>query len=130
MEINPTIIFNIVVVAIIVVIFCVLWRRQQATDPDGELDVFGYGQLLMQAEMTARIIVRGIQEAWRTGELADDEREVDAIEKLVELYPQINEDDARRIVKSAVYLLRQSAGKQLDKVMEQVPNVVLVEQGG
>jgi hypothetical protein len=77
----------------------------------------------------ASIIVRGVQEAWRTGELADDEREEDAIEKLVELYPELDEDDLRRIVKSAVYLLRLSAGKQVDRVMEHVPEPQLSSTG-
>jgi hypothetical protein len=85
------------------------------------MDIFTYGQIFQQAELTARIIVRGVQEAWRTGELDDDEREPDAIDQLTEMYPELDEEDLRRIVKSAVYLLRLGAGKQVDRVMEQIP---------
>lgn len=121
MDISPVAIFNVIVGILIAIIAYVLYRRHQAADADGEIDIFTYGQLFLQAEQTARIIVRDVQEAWRTGELEDDEREVDAIEKLVELYPMLSEDDLRSAVKSAVYLLRQSAGKQLDRVMEKIP---------
>ena len=117
---NPTVIFNTVIVLLVLVIAYLLLRRSQAADPDEELDIFAYGQLILQAEQTARIIVRGVQEAWRTGELEDDEREEDAIDQLAELYPELDEEMLRRIVKSAVYLLRQAAGKQVDRVMEPV----------
>lgn len=122
MDINPTIIFNTVVILIVIAVFYVLIRRHQANDPDGEMTVFEYSHLIMQAEQTARIIVRGVQEAWRTGELEDDEREGDAIDQLAEMYPELNEETLRRIVKSAVYLLRLGAGKQVDRIMEQAPN--------
>lgn len=118
---NPTVIFNTVIVLLVLVIAYLLLRRSWAAHPDEELDIFEYGQLILQAEQTARIIVRGVQEAWRTGELEGDEREEDAIDQLAELYPELDEAMLRRIVKSAVYLLRQAAGKQVDRVMEQIP---------
>lgn len=118
---NPTVIFNAIIVVLILGVFYFLLRRSWTADPDAEMDIFEYGQLILQAEQTARIIVRGVQEAWRTGELDDDEREEDAIDQLADLYPQLDEVMLRRIVKSAVYLLRKSAGKQVDRVMEQIP---------
>lgn len=118
MDINPTFIFNIVVGLVIVGIFIAIVLRSKPTE---ETNIFEYGQLLLQAHESAKIIVQGIQEAWRTGEIADDERETDAIEELAMLFPQLNEDELRRIVKSAVYLLRQAAGKEVDKIMEQLP---------
>lgn len=118
MDINPTFIFNVVVGLVIVGIFIALVVRSKPTE---ETNIFEYGQLLLQAHESAKIIVQGIQEAWRTGEIADDERETDAIEELAMLFPQLNEDDLRRIVKSAVYLLRQAAGKEVNKIMDQLP---------
>lgn len=118
---NPTIIFNTIVVVLVLGIFYLLLRRSWAAHPNEEMDIFAYGQLIFQAEQTARIIVRGVQEAWRTGELEDDEREEDAIDQLAELYPELDEVVLRRIVKSAVYLLRQAAGKPVDRVIEQIP---------
>lgn len=114
-------IFTLVVLLLIAVIAYFLFRRHEAQDPGSELNVWEYGQIFQQAELTARIIVRGVQEAWRTGELGDDEREPDAIDQLAAMYPELDEEDLRRIVKSAVYLLRLGAGKQVDRVMEQIP---------
>lgn len=122
MDISPVTIFNVIVGIIIAIISYALYRRMNATDPDGEIDIFTYGQIVLQAEQTARIIVRGVQEAWRTGELEDDEREDDAIDQLTEMYPVLDEETVRRIVKSAVYLLRLGAGKHVDRVMEQIPD--------
>lgn len=122
MDISPVAIYNVIVGIIIALIGYVLYRRMKSNDPDGEMTVFEYSHLIMQAEQTARIIVRGVQEAWRTGELEDDQREDDAIDQLAEMYPELDEDVLRRIVKSAVYLLRLGAGKHVDRVMEQVPD--------
>lgn len=117
MSINPTVVFSVLAALVIIALFYVLLRRMQAADPEGELDVFDYGSLLVQAYEAAKVIVQGVQEAWRTGEIEDDEREEDAVEKMVELFPQLDEDVLRRLVKSAVYWLRQTAGKELDKVL-------------
>lgn len=114
---NPTVVFSVLAALVIIALFYVLLRRMQAADPEGELDVFDYGSLLVQAYEAAKVIVQGVQEAWRTGEIEDDEREEDAVEKMVELFPQLDEDVLRRLVKSAVYWLRQTAGKELDKVL-------------
>lgn len=118
---DTQIIFNTIVILIVLAIFYVLLRRSRKTNPDEEMTVFEYSHLILQAEQTARIIVRGVQEAWRTGDLEDDEREDDAIDQLAEMYPELDEEVLRRIVKSAVYLLRLGAGKQVDRVMEQTP---------
>lgn len=115
-------IFSIFFILIIAAIGFFLVRGRQASDPDGELSIFEYGQLLLQADQTACIIVRGIQEEWRTGDLTDEQRTPLAIKQLKEIYPQIDEAELTRIVKSAVYLLRLGAGKQVDKVMEYVPD--------
>jgi len=117
---TANILFSIFFVLLIGGLFYALFRREKETDT---LTIFDYGQLLLQAHEAAKIVVQGIQEAWRTGEIADDERETDAIEKMIELYPQLDEDEIRRIVKSAVYLLRKAAGKQVDRVMEHVPDM-------
>ena len=106
---------------IIAFIAYALYRRMKANSPDEEMTVFEYSHLILQAEQTARIIVRGVQEEWRTGNLEDDEREDDAFDQLAEMYPELDEEVLRRIVKSAVYLLRLGAGKQVDRVMEQTP---------
>jgi hypothetical protein len=119
MDISPVAIFNIVVGLIIGIVGYALYRHHKTEGE--EMTVLEYGQIFQQAEQTARIIVRGVQEAWRTGELEDDEREQDAIDQLAELYPQLNEEELRRIVKSAVYLLRLGAGKQVDRVMDLIP---------
>ena len=121
MDIDPTLVFNAIFVVLVLGIAYVLVRRLQTTDADAS--AVQYADLFVQAERTARIIVRGVQEAWRTGELEDDEREDDAIDQLAQLYPQLDEIELRRIVKSAVYLLRLGAGKQVDRIMENVPEV-------
>lgn len=115
-------IFSIIFILIIAAIGFFLVRGRQASDPDGELDIFEYGQLLLQADQTARIIVRGVQEEWRNGTIEDDQRTHEAVTQLKELYPQIDDKELIRIVKSAVYLLRLGAGKQVDRVMESVPD--------
>lgn len=117
MDINPTVIFNAVVLLVVLGLMFLLVRRSQAADPNRQLSIFEYGQLLIQAFETAKIIVQGVQEAWRTGEIEDDEREEDAVEKMVDLFPQLNEDDLRRSVKAAVYWMRQVAGKELGKML-------------
>lgn len=120
----PNILFSIFFLLLVGGVTYALFKRgEPSNEPSVEPNIFAYGGLLIQAHETAKIVVQGIQEAWRTGEIADDEREDDAVEKMVELYPQLKEDDLRRMVKSAVYLLRWGAGKQIDKIMEQVPEV-------
>lgn len=120
MDINPNVLFSIFFMLLVgSILTALIWRRKQGDTE--EITIFEYGQILLQAHEAAKIVVQGIQEAWRTGEIADDERETDAIEKMIELYPQLDEDEIRRIVKSAVYLLRKAAGKQVDRVMEQIP---------
>jgi hypothetical protein len=127
MDITPNTLFSIFFVLLIGGLFYALLRRHNFGDSDG-LTIFEHGQLLLQAHETAKIVVQGIQEAWRTGQIADDEREQDAVEKMVELYPQLDEDELRRIVKSSVYLLRKAAGKQVDKIMEHVPEMEPIVQ--
>lgn len=114
--------FSIVFILIIAAIGYFLVRGRQATDPDGELSILEYGELLLQADKTARIIVRGVQEEWRNGTIEDDQRTHEAVKQLKEIYPQIDDKELIRIVKSAVYLLRLGAGKQVDKVLESVPD--------
>ncbi len=115
-------IFSIVFILIIAAIGYFLVRGRQQSDDDGQLSIFEYGQLLLQADQTARIIVRGVQEEWRNGTIKDEDRTHEAVKQLKEIYPQIDEPELIRIVKSAVYLLRLGAGKQVDKVMENVPD--------
>jgi hypothetical protein len=86
----------LVLALITAALFVVAWRHQPG-------NVGGAAAQLLAAAQVAQELVRGAEQAWKTGKIERDERYEIVIDHLHGLFPGLSVADLNAIVEAAVY---------------------------